>query len=250
MSSLSAGENGIMPFVKQTVAAEFPVFTNYLYTTYNAFKHGVSFNDRGVMVLGSVCGEASGAYPGVVIASPGTVNPDYLYTWSRDSALVFKTLIDQSVLGLYTTGEDPALRKHIDHYLWAQTILDVPKVIWHHIDGPALRSTALITYANWLLDHSNETYDVEKVWPVVKLDLDYVTDRLSGIPVSGVLRHGRLPSARASILRAFRCGDERRVYWGRFGELPHPSHSRFTRYIEQAKENEMDAAAKDVDCVA
>lgn len=48
-------EAGIMPFVKQidTVAAEFPAMTNYLYLTYNATHHDVSFDDHGVMVLGS-----------------------------------------------------------------------------------------------------------------------------------------------------------------------------------------------------
>ncbi|CAO1621183.1 unnamed protein product [Parajaminaea phylloscopi] len=48
-------ENNIMPFTKQidTVAAEFPAFTNYLYTTYNATEHDVTFGDQGVMVLGS-----------------------------------------------------------------------------------------------------------------------------------------------------------------------------------------------------
>ena len=48
-------EYGITPFVKQidTVAAEFPAFTNYLYLTYNASAHDVDFNDKGVMVLGS-----------------------------------------------------------------------------------------------------------------------------------------------------------------------------------------------------
>lgn len=48
-------ENNIMPFTKQidTVAAEFPAFTNYLYTTYNASEHDVVFSDQGVMVLGS-----------------------------------------------------------------------------------------------------------------------------------------------------------------------------------------------------
>ena len=48
-------ECGITPFVKQidTVAAEFPCYTNYLYTTYNACEHDVSFEDKGVMVLGS-----------------------------------------------------------------------------------------------------------------------------------------------------------------------------------------------------
>lgn len=48
-------ESGIMPFVKQidTVAAEFPAFTNYLYLTYNATHHDIDFDDHGVMVLGS-----------------------------------------------------------------------------------------------------------------------------------------------------------------------------------------------------
>lgn len=48
-------ETGIMPFVKQidTVAAEFPAMTNYLYLTYNATHHDVRFDDHGVMVLGS-----------------------------------------------------------------------------------------------------------------------------------------------------------------------------------------------------
>ncbi|KAI8844024.1 carbamoyl-phosphate synthase arginine-specific large chain [Chytriomyces cf. hyalinus JEL632] len=46
---------GITPFVKRidTLAAEFPADTNYLYTTYNASTHDVHFNDNGVMVLGS-----------------------------------------------------------------------------------------------------------------------------------------------------------------------------------------------------
>ncbi|PKI83760.1 Carbamoyl-phosphate synthase [Malassezia vespertilionis] len=48
-------ELGITPFVKQidTVAAEFPAQTNYLYITYNAVEHDITFNDHGVMVLGS-----------------------------------------------------------------------------------------------------------------------------------------------------------------------------------------------------
>lgn len=48
-------EAGIMPFVKQidTVAAEFPAVTNYLYLTYNATHHDVKFDDHGIMVLGS-----------------------------------------------------------------------------------------------------------------------------------------------------------------------------------------------------
>ncbi len=46
---------GVTPFVKRidTVAAEYPAHTNYLYTTYNATTHDVEFDDQGTMVLGS-----------------------------------------------------------------------------------------------------------------------------------------------------------------------------------------------------
>jgi carbamoyl-phosphate synthase large subunit len=46
---------GIRPYVKKidTLAAEFPADTNYLYTTYNATSHDVTFNDHGTIILGS-----------------------------------------------------------------------------------------------------------------------------------------------------------------------------------------------------
>lgn len=50
-------KRGILPFVKQidTLAAEYPAYTNYLYLTYNATEHDVVYeNDqRSVIVLGS-----------------------------------------------------------------------------------------------------------------------------------------------------------------------------------------------------
>ncbi|KAH0544471.1 argininosuccinate lyase [Glutinoglossum americanum] len=46
---------GIKPWVKKidTLAAEFPASTNYLYTTYNATSHDVTFDDHGTIILGS-----------------------------------------------------------------------------------------------------------------------------------------------------------------------------------------------------
>ncbi|KAH8657643.1 carbamoyl-phosphate synthase-like protein arginine-specific large chain [Tricladium varicosporioides] len=46
---------GVTPFVKKidTLAAEFPANTNYLYTTYNATSHDVTFDDHGILILGS-----------------------------------------------------------------------------------------------------------------------------------------------------------------------------------------------------
>ena len=45
----------ITPFVKQidTMAAEFPAATNYLYMTYNGNEHDLPFDEQGTMVLGS-----------------------------------------------------------------------------------------------------------------------------------------------------------------------------------------------------
>lgn len=45
----------IRPWVKKidTLAAEFPADTNYLYTTYNASSHDVTFDDHGTVILGS-----------------------------------------------------------------------------------------------------------------------------------------------------------------------------------------------------
>src|SRR6266850_1167739 len=42
------------------------------------------------------------------------------------------------------------------------------------LDGPALRSTALITYSNWLLAQGNRSFVTETLWPVIQRDLDYI----------------------------------------------------------------------------
>eukprot|EP00058_Branchiostoma_floridae_P013144 XP_002598632.1 hypothetical protein BRAFLDRAFT_67029 [Branchiostoma floridae] len=49
-------ERSIKPWVKQidTMAAEYPAKTNYLYSTYNGMEHDLTFDDHGTMVLG--CG--------------------------------------------------------------------------------------------------------------------------------------------------------------------------------------------------
>ena len=48
---------GITPYVKQidTLAAEYPAMTNYLYVTYNGTSHDIEFahDKRSVIVLGS-----------------------------------------------------------------------------------------------------------------------------------------------------------------------------------------------------
>ncbi|EDR13753.1 glycoside hydrolase family 15 protein [Laccaria bicolor S238N-H82] len=146
--------------------------------------------------IGPSGAKSSGAKPGVVIASPSTTDPNYLFTWTRDSSLVFKTIIDQ-----FTRGEDSSFRTLIDQFVTAEAQLQQtpnpsgtistgglgePKFNidlsaftgpWGRPqrDGPALRSTAIITYANWLIANSNTTFVTKTLWPIVKLDLDYVS---------------------------------------------------------------------------
>ena len=55
---------------------------------------------------------------GLVIASPSTQNPDYLYSWTRDSALVFKFLIEN-----FVSNGDPSLRRLIDAYISVEAII-------------------------------------------------------------------------------------------------------------------------------
>ncbi|KAH9080399.1 glucoamylase [Lactarius deliciosus] len=146
--------------------------------------------------IGPSGAKSSGAKSGIVIASPNTVNPNYLFTWVRDSSLVFKVITDQ-----FTLGQDNSLRGQIDNFFTAEAALQQvsnpsglvttgglaePKFNidgtaftgpWGRPqrDGPALRSTALITYANWLLSNGNSTFVTNTLWPVIKLDLDYVS---------------------------------------------------------------------------
>ncbi|KAL6855166.1 hypothetical protein ACO1O0_006304 [Amphichorda felina] len=61
---------------------------------------------------------ASGAAPGVAIASPDRVEPSYFYTWTRDSALVFKNVVDR-----LTHSYDESLQRHIQEYIGAQAVI-------------------------------------------------------------------------------------------------------------------------------
>ncbi|KAJ7147179.1 glucoamylase [Mycena crocata] len=147
--------------------------------------------------IGANGSKSGGAKPGVVIASPSTVDPDYLFTWVRDSSLVFKVIIDQ-----FTSGEDTTLLGNIQDFITAESNLQQvsnpsgtistgglgePKFnidetaftgSWGRPqrDGPALRATAMIAYANWLLKNTSASDVVADLWPIIKLDLDYVTN--------------------------------------------------------------------------
>ncbi|KAJ5588005.1 uncharacterized protein N7459_003770 [Penicillium hispanicum] len=144
--------------------------------------------------IGSSGAYAQSADSGVVIASPSTDDPDYYYTWTRDSALTLKVLID-----LFKNGDSDLLgviEEYIDAQAHIQTVsnpsgslstggLGEPKFnvdetaftgSWGRPqrDGPALRATALIAFGQWLIDNGYTTQATEIVWPIVRNDLSYV----------------------------------------------------------------------------
>ncbi|KAH9933186.1 Six-hairpin glycosidase-like protein [Epithele typhae] len=93
---------------------------------------------------------------------------------------VFKALIDQ-----FTIGADDSLHTLIDRVINAEATLQQVSnssgtvstgAGWWGCpqrDGPALRSTVIITYANWLLANGNGTsFVTNNLWPILKLDLD------------------------------------------------------------------------------
>ncbi|KAJ5212773.1 uncharacterized protein N7498_004419 [Penicillium cinerascens] len=137
---------------------------------------------------------AASAKPGIVIASPSTDNPDYYYTWTRDSALTLKVVID-----LFKNGDGDLLdviEEYINAQAYIQTVsnpsgglssggLGEPKFnvdetaftgAWGRPqrDGPALRATALIAFGQWLIDNGYTTQATNIVWPIVRNDLSYV----------------------------------------------------------------------------
>ena len=137
-----------------------------------------------------------GAFPGIVVAAPSTLNPNYFYTWTRDSALTFTMLIDELVLG------NNSFQYLIDDYVRAQAILQTianpsgtlypaglglgePKFYTNESrfdgdwgrpqrDGPALRSIALMNYCNYLLGKGQMSMVKNTIWPIILNDLKYV----------------------------------------------------------------------------
>ncbi|KAI9643405.1 glycoside hydrolase 15 protein [Ciborinia camelliae] len=147
--------------------------------------------------IGSDGACASGAASGIVVASPDKTNPDYFYTWTRDSALVFKVLVDTFISNDYSASLQQEIENYISAQAGLQTVsnpsgslssggLGEPKFntdktaftgSWGRPqrDGPALRATAMITYSKWLIANGYTSTVQNIVWPIIRNDLSYVT---------------------------------------------------------------------------
>ncbi|KFY19519.1 hypothetical protein V491_04391 [Pseudogymnoascus sp. VKM F-3775] len=133
-----------------------------------------AFNEL-ICNIGSGGCNSGGVASGLVIASPSKSDPDYWYTWTRDSALVFKYIFDK-----FQNGYTASLQTQLQNYIVAQAkiqgvsnpsgslsdgsglgeakyYVDMSPYTggWGRPqrDGPGLRAAVLIGYGNWLVDN-------------------------------------------------------------------------------------------------
>ncbi|KAJ7904980.1 hypothetical protein B0H13DRAFT_2024205 [Mycena leptocephala] len=237
-------ETGIAPFVKQidTVAAEFPAFTNYLYTTYNAIEHDVTFNDRGVMVLGS------GVY---------RIGSSVEFDWCAVRAI--RTLRDQGLQTIMvnynpetvSTDYDEADRLYFEN-ISLETILDI-------YDAERSRGVILL-WANVkiygtspeMIDTAENRYKFSRLLDEIGVDQPLWKELTSfeeaetfcekvGYPV--LVRPSYVLSGAA--MNVVSTGDDLSNYLTQATAVSRDHPVVITKYIEQAKEIEMDAVAKD-----
>jgi carbamoyl-phosphate synthase/aspartate carbamoyltransferase len=251
-------ENNIAPFVKQidTVAAEFPAFTNYLYTTYNAIEHDVDFNDRGVMVLGSGvyrigssvefdwCAvrairtlREQGLQTVMVNYNPETVSTDY----DEADRLYFENISLETILDIYDTEHARGV------------ILAMGGQTPNNIALPLYRQNVKIYGTSpEMIDTAENRYKFSRLLDEIGVDQPLWKELTSfeeatafcakvGYPV--LVRPSYVLSGAA--MNVVSTADDLENYLTQATAVSRDHPVVITKYIEQAKEIEMDAVAKD-----
>ncbi|KAH7910796.1 hypothetical protein BJ138DRAFT_67433 [Hygrophoropsis aurantiaca] len=251
-------ETGVAPFVKQidTVAAEFPAFTNYLYTTYNAVEHDVSFQDRGVMVLGSGvyrigssvefdwCAvrairtlREQGLQTVMVNYNPETVSTDY----DEADRLYFENISLETILDIYDTERSRGV------------ILSMGGQTPNNIALPLYRQNVKIYGTSpEMIDTAENRFKFSRLLDQIGVDQPLWKELTSfeeahtfcdsvGYPV--LVRPSYVLSGAA--MNVVSTGDDLSNYLTQATAVSRDHPVVITKYIEQAKEIEMDAVAKD-----
>ncbi|KAJ7069509.1 glucoamylase [Mycena amicta] len=182
--------HGLFPLLSACAVLAQTSVDSYIATESPIAKAGLLAN------IGPSGSKSQGAKAGIVIASPSSTNPNYLFTWTRDSSLVFKVILDQ-----FVSGADTTLLGQIQNFVASQKIIQQVSnpsgtvssgglgephynidetaftAAWGRPqrDGPALRATAMIQYANWLLQNTSVATVTSTLWSTIQLDLDYVS---------------------------------------------------------------------------
>ncbi len=251
-------EFGIIPFVKQidTVAAEFPAFTNYLYITYNADSHDVKFDDHGVMVLGSGvyrigssvefdwCAvtavrtlRANGTKTIMVNYNPETVSTDY----DEADRLYFETINLERILDIYEIEQSSGV------------VISMGGQTSNNIALPLHRNNVKILGTSpEMIDSAENRYKFSRMLDRIGVDQPAWKELTSideaeafaddvGYPV--LVRPSYVLSGAA--MNTVYTKDDLASYLDQAVEVSRDYPVVITKYIENAKEIEMDAVAKD-----
>ncbi|KAF7416241.1 hypothetical protein PC9H_002506 [Pleurotus ostreatus] len=250
-------ESGISPFVKQidTVAAEFPAFTNYLYTSYNAVEHDITFDDRGVMVLGSGVYRIGSSvefdwcavrairtlrdqgFPTIMVNyNPETVSTDY----DEADRLYFENISLETILDIYDTERSRGV------------ILAMGGQTPNNIALPLYRQNVKIYGTSpEMIDTAENRYKFSRLLDEIGVDQPQWKELTSydealefcdkvGYPV--LVRPSYVLSGAA--MNVVSTGDDLSNYLTQATAVSRDHPVVITKYIEQAKEIEMDAVAK------
>ena len=249
---------GIIPVVKQidTVAAEFPAFTNYLYITYNGQDSDVKFDDKGVMVLGSGvyrigssvefdwCAVTAirtlrqqGFKTIMVNYNPETVSTDY----DEADRLYFETINLERVLDIYeienSAGVIVSMGGQTSNNIALQLQRQNLKVLG---TSPAMIDSAENRYKfSRMLDNIGVDQPAWKELTSIE-EAEAFAEKVS-YPV--LVRPSYVLSGAA--MNTVYSKDDLASYLSQAVEVSPDYPVVITKYIENAKEIEMDAVAKD-----
>ncbi|KIV87247.1 protein pyrABCN [Exophiala sideris] len=251
-------EAGIHPVVKQidTVAAEFPAYTNYLYLTYNGTESDITFDDHGIMVLGS------GVY---------RIGSSVEFDWCSVRAIRtlrqegYKTVMVNYNPETVSTDYDEADRLYFEN-INLETVLDIYQLesasgVIISMGGQTPNNIALPLHrlnvkiygtSPEMIDSAENRYKFSRMLDRINVDqpawkeLTSIEDALEfckkvSYPV--LVRPSYVLSGAA--MNTVYSKDDLANYLNQAVEVSRDHPVVITKYIENAKEIEMDAVAKD-----
>ncbi|KAF2200082.1 carbamoyl-phosphate synth [Delitschia confertaspora ATCC 74209] len=248
---------GILPFVKQidTVAAEFPAVTNYLYLTYNGTEHDISFNDKGVMVLGSGvyrigssvefdwCSvrairtlREQGFKTVMVNYNPETVSTDY----DEADRLYFENISLETVLDIYTMEDSSG----VIGAMGGQTPNNIALQL-HRMNVKILGTSPE------MIDTAENRYKFSRMLDRISVDqpawkeltsIEEATEFCDKVSYPVLVRPSYVLSGAA--MNTVYSKDDLANYLKQAADVSPEHPVVITKYIENAKEIEMDAVAR------
>lgn len=251
-------EMGIIPFVKQidTVAAEFPAFTNYLYMTYSAVENDVTFEDQGIMVLGS------GVY---------RIGSSVEFDWCAVRAIRtlrdrgFKTVMVNYNPETVSTDYDEADKLYFEN-ISLETILDIYELetssgVIISMGGQTPNNIALPLHRQGvkvlgtspeMIDTAENRYKFSRMLDQIGVDqplwkelstLDEAHDFCNKVAYPVLVRPSYVLSGAA--MNVVYSADDLDNYLTQAANVSRDYPVVISKYIEEAKEIEMDAVAQD-----